>query len=94
MYDQRSGSSPGLHGRDWISASPSGAGTCSLDLQLCQSYIPSEYTPGMSSLGQKRGGRINLRVEPNQEARLRAAAEANGETLTGFMLAAATERAD
>ena len=48
----------------------------------------------MSSLDQKSRGRINLRVDPNQEARLRAAAEANGETLTGFMLAAATERAD
>ncbi|MDA8043768.1 MAG: DUF1778 domain-containing protein [Actinomycetota bacterium] len=48
----------------------------------------------MSSLEQKTRGRINLRVDPDQEARLRAAAEANGETLTGFMLAAATERAD
>lgn len=48
----------------------------------------------MSSLDQKSRGRINLRVEPGQEARLRAAAEANGESLTGFMLAAATERAD
>jgi uncharacterized protein (DUF1778 family) len=47
----------------------------------------------MSSLEQSRRGRINLRVGPDQEARLRAAAEANGETLTGFMLAAATERA-
>ena len=48
----------------------------------------------MSSLEQKSRGRINLRVDPDQEARLRAAAEANGETLTGFMLAAAAERAD
>jgi uncharacterized protein (DUF1778 family) len=48
----------------------------------------------MSSLEQKGRGRINLRVDPEQEARLRAAAEANGESLTGFMLAAATERAD
>jgi uncharacterized protein (DUF1778 family) len=46
------------------------------------------------SSGAHTSGRINLRVEPHQEARLRAAAEANGETLTGFMLAAARERAD
>lgn len=39
-------------------------------------------------------GRINLRIGPAQEARLRAAAEANGETLTGFMLSAAAERAE
>ncbi len=46
---------------------------------------------------QHRGGgrgRINLRVGPEQEALLRAAAEANGQTLTGFLLAAAAERAD
>lgn len=43
---------------------------------------------------QTARGRINLRVDPDQEARLRAAAEANGESLTGFLLAAATERAD
>lgn len=41
----------------------------------------------------KRQGRINLRVDPEQEARLRAAAEANGESLTGFLLAAGAERA-
>jgi uncharacterized protein (DUF1778 family) len=57
-------------------------------------YVPSKYTDGMSSLEHKSRGRINLRVDPEQEARLRAAAEANGETLTGFMLAAAAERAD
>jgi uncharacterized protein (DUF1778 family) len=48
----------------------------------------------MSSVEHKNRGRINLRVDPHQEARLRAAAEANGETLTGFMIAAARERAD
>lgn len=48
----------------------------------------------MSSVEQERGGRLNLRIDPDQQARLRAAAEANGETLTGFVLAAATERAD
>ncbi|MHB2022645.1 MAG: type II toxin-antitoxin system TacA family antitoxin [Mycobacteriales bacterium] len=48
----------------------------------------------MGSLDSKNRRRINLRVDPDQEARLRAAAEANGETLAGFMRAAATERAD
>jgi uncharacterized protein (DUF1778 family) len=48
----------------------------------------------MSSLEHKSRGRINLRIDPDQEARLRAAAEANGESLTGFMLVAAAERAD
>lgn len=48
----------------------------------------------MSSVEHKSRGRINLRVDAHQEARLRAAAEASGETLTGFMLAAAGERAD
>ncbi len=46
------------------------------------------------SVENKSRGRINLRVNADQEARLRAAAEADGETLTGFMLAAAAERAD
>ena len=35
-----------------------------------------------------------MRVDPNQEARLHAAAEANGETMTGFLLAAAADRAE
>lgn len=48
----------------------------------------------MSVVNSTSKGRVNLRVDPDQEARLRAAAEANGETLTGFLLAAATERAD
>lgn len=48
----------------------------------------------MSSVEHRSRGRINLRVDPRQEARLRAAAEATGETLTGFMLSAAGERAD
>ena len=38
--------------------------------------------------------RIGLRVDHDLEARLRAAAEANGETLTGFLLAAGAERAE
>jgi len=48
----------------------------------------------MSAVDEKGRGRINLRVNPDQEARLRAAAEANGETLTGFLLVAGTERAE
>jgi uncharacterized protein (DUF1778 family) len=49
----------------------------------------------MSSVEQERSGRLNLRVDPKLQIRLRAAAEANGETLTGFVLAAAAaERAE
>lgn len=57
-------------------------------------YVPSKYTDGMSSVERTSRGRINLRVDAKQEARLRAAAEASGETLTGFLLSAAGERAD
>lgn len=39
-------------------------------------------------------GRINIRIGLEQEARIRAAAEASGESLTGFLVAAAAERAD
>jgi uncharacterized protein (DUF1778 family) len=48
----------------------------------------------MGTVDQERRGRLNLRIAPDQQARLRAAAEANGETLTGFVLAAAAERAE
>ncbi|WP_298344083.1 DUF1778 domain-containing protein [Ferrimicrobium sp.] len=48
----------------------------------------------MSAVEDRHKGRINLRVDSDQEARLRAAAEANGESLTGFLLAAGAERAD
>lgn len=48
----------------------------------------------MSEAAEERTGRINLRVSARQERVLRAAAELSGETLTGFMLAAATERAE
>jgi len=49
----------------------------------------------MARMPERGGrGRINVRVAPGQEARIRAAAEANGESLTGFLLAAATERAE
>ncbi|MGC9155645.1 MAG: DUF1778 domain-containing protein, partial [Ferrimicrobium sp.] len=46
----------------------------------------------MSAVEDRHKGRINLRVDSDQEARLRAAAEANGESLTGFLLAAGAER--
>jgi uncharacterized protein (DUF1778 family) len=39
-------------------------------------------------------GRINMRVSDRQERLLRAAAGLTGETMTGFVLAAATERAE
>lgn len=48
----------------------------------------------MGKTAEERTGRINLRVSERQERVLRAAAELTGETLTGFMLAAATERAE
>ena len=48
----------------------------------------------MGETAEERTGRINLRVSARQERVLRAAADLTGETLTGFMLAAATERAE
>lgn len=57
-------------------------------------YVLGEYNWSMSPVESASRGRINLRVDPDQEARLRAAAEANGETLTGFLLSAAAQRAD
>ena len=48
----------------------------------------------MGDATEERTGRINLRVSERQERVLRAAADLTGETLTGFMLAAATERAE
>lgn len=47
----------------------------------------------VSATEQRRRNRINLRVDPSLEDRLRAAAELDGETLTGFLLAAGGERA-
>jgi uncharacterized protein (DUF1778 family) len=38
--------------------------------------------------------RLNMRVSERQERVLRAAADVSGETLTGFVLGAATERAE
>jgi len=57
-------------------------------------YISSAYNCLMGEAAEERTGRINLRVSGRQERILRAAAELTGETLTGFMLAAATERAE
>jgi uncharacterized protein (DUF1778 family) len=47
----------------------------------------------MSQAGAKRERRINMRVTDEQERILRAAADLSGETLTGFVLSVATERA-
>ncbi len=47
----------------------------------------------MSQVESEPRGRINMRISGRQERVLRAAAELSGETLTGFVLAAATERA-
>jgi uncharacterized protein (DUF1778 family) len=47
----------------------------------------------MGSTEPARRGRIDLRVSERQEHVLRAAADLNGETLTGFVLSVATERA-
>lgn len=48
----------------------------------------------MSEVDSKRQSRINMRVSHRQERVLRAAAELSGETLTGFVLSVATERAE
>jgi uncharacterized protein (DUF1778 family) len=48
----------------------------------------------MGEAAEERTGRINMRVNERQERVLRAAADLTGETLSGFMLAAATERAE
>ena len=47
----------------------------------------------MSQVQPTRSRRINMRVSDEQERILRAAAELSGETLTGFVLSVATERA-
>jgi uncharacterized protein (DUF1778 family) len=47
----------------------------------------------MSQASAKRERRINMRVTDEQERILRAAADLSGETLTGFVLSVATERA-
>lgn len=48
----------------------------------------------VSQADTERRGRINMRVNERQERMLRAAAELRGESLTGFVLAAATEHAE
>jgi uncharacterized protein (DUF1778 family) len=48
----------------------------------------------MGSAEPARQGRINMRVSERQERVLRAAADLSGETLTGFVLSVATERAE
>lgn len=57
-------------------------------------YIPRVYTDGMGHVESSRQGRINMRVSERQERVLRAAADLSGETLTGFVLGVATERAE
>lgn len=56
-------------------------------------YVLALYTDGMGSAEPARQGRINMRVSAHQERVLRAAADLTGETLTGFVLSVATERA-
>jgi uncharacterized protein (DUF1778 family) len=48
----------------------------------------------MGSVESARRARINMRVSEHQERVLRAAAGLSGETLTGFVLSVATERAE
>jgi uncharacterized protein (DUF1778 family) len=48
----------------------------------------------MSKVEPKRQARINMRVSDRQERLLRAAADLTGESLTGFVLGVATERAE
>ena len=57
-------------------------------------YIPSVYTALMGQAEARRVRRINMRVSERQERVLRAAAELSGETLTGFVLAVATDKAE
>ncbi len=48
----------------------------------------------VESVQTARQRRINMRVSNHQERLLRAAADLRGETLTGFVLSVATERAE
>ena len=56
-------------------------------------YVLGVYDGVVSQVESEARGRINMRVSERQERVLRAAAALSGETLTGFVLAAATERA-
>jgi uncharacterized protein (DUF1778 family) len=51
------------------------------------------YLPATSETRDVRGRRINTRVSEEQERTLRTAAAVKGETLTGFVLSAASDRA-
>jgi uncharacterized protein (DUF1778 family) len=55
--------------------------------------IPGAYIRDMARAGARRERRINMRVTDEQERILRAAADLSGETLAGFVLSVATERA-
>ena len=57
-------------------------------------YILALYNRFMASVGSTRSGRINMRVSEHQERVLKAAADLSSETLTGFVLSVATERAE
>jgi uncharacterized protein (DUF1778 family) len=57
-------------------------------------YALGVYSVPVSQAEPERTGRIHMRVSERQERILRAAAELTGETMTGFVLAAATERAE
>ncbi len=57
-------------------------------------YIPALYDWSMREPETERRRRINMRVNERQERTLRAAADLRGETLTGFVLSVATERAE
>ena len=59
-----------------------------------KAYAPDVYNGPVSQAEPGRTGRIHMRVSSRQERVLRAAAELTGETLTGFVLSAATERAE
>ncbi len=52
------------------------------------------YNQPVGQVESKRQARINMRVSERQEQTLRAAAELSGQTLTGFVLGVATERAE
>jgi len=57
-------------------------------------YVREQYNCGMASGSQARSARINMRVSEHQERVLRAAADLSGDSLTGFVLSVATERAE
>src|SRR5262245_28929860 len=57
----------------------------------CPAYVLGMYTSPMATRPASR--RINMRLSDEQENLLRQAAAEQGESLTGFVLAAATARA-